>query len=79
VPSQKLRTAHTALLEEFREKPISRTTFWRTLKELERDGLVTLETGSSGASSSVAMDELPASYLATLIEERLGHGRLRKA
>lgn len=79
VPSQKLRTAHSALLEEFGEKPISRTTFWRTLKELERDGLVALDTGPSGASSSVAMDELPASYLGTLIEERLGHGRARKA
>jgi len=79
VPSQKLRTAHSALLEEFAEKPISRTTFWRTLKELERDGLVALDTGPSGASSSVAMDELPASYLGTLIEERLGHGRARKA
>lgn len=77
-PSQKLRTNHTALLEELRASAMSRTTFWRTLKELERDGLVTLETGSSGESSQVAMDELPASYLATLLEERLGRGRARK-
>jgi len=77
-PSQKLRTNHTALLEELRASAMSRTTFWRTLKELERDGLVTLETGSSGESSQVAMYELPASYLATLLEERLGRGRARK-
>jgi hypothetical protein len=57
---------------------MSRTTFWRTLKELERDGLVTLETAGSGESSRVAMDDLPASYLATLVEERLGRGRARK-
>ena len=77
-PSQKLRSNHTALLEELGASPMSRTTFWRTLKELERDGLVTLETGASGESSQVAMDELPASYLATLLEERLGRGRARK-
>ena len=77
VASQKLRANHASLLEELRAPPMSRTTFWRTLKELERDGLVTLETSgpSSGESSQVAMDELPASYLSTLLEERLGHGR----
>jgi archaeal cell division control protein 6 len=75
VPSQKLRVTHTALLEELHAPAMSRTTFWRTLKELERDGLVTLETAGSGESSQVAMDELPASYLATLLEERLGRGR----
>ncbi len=81
VPSQKLRAGHTALLEELRAPPMSRTTFWRTLKELERDGLVVLETSGagSGESSQVAMDELPASYLTTLLEERLGRGRAGKA
>ena len=77
-PSQKLRVNHAALLEELGAPPMSRTTFWRTLKELERDGLVTLETGASGESSQVAMDEMPASFLATLLEERLGRGRARK-
>ncbi len=75
VASQKLRSSHATLLEELRAPPMSRTTFWRTLKELERDGLVTLETAGSGESSQVAMDELPASYLSTLLEERLGRGR----
>ncbi len=72
VPSQKLRSGHAALLEQLGGAPMSRTTFWRTLKELERDGLVTLDVGSSGESSQVAMDELPASLLATLLEDRLG-------
>jgi archaeal cell division control protein 6 len=75
VASQRLRAAHAALLEELGGPKMSRTTFWRTLKELERDGLVTLETGSTGESSQVAMDELPASFLATLLEERLGRVR----
>lgn len=78
VPSQKLRANHTALLEELKGATMSRTTFWRTLKELERDGLVTIETGESGESSHVAMDELPASFLATLLEERLASSRARK-
>jgi len=78
ISSQKLRTNHTALLEELSAPPMSRTTFWRTLKELERDGLVVLESGSSGESNSVSMDELPASLLTTLLEERVGHGRSRK-
>ena len=79
VPSQKLRSSHAALLEQMGGGRMSRTTFWRTLKELERDGLVTLETGASGESSQVAMDELPASLLATLLEERIGRGRGTKA
>jgi archaeal cell division control protein 6 len=78
VASQKLRSAHAALLEEIGGPAMSRTTFWRTLKELERDGLVTLEAAGSGESSRVAMDDLPASYLATLVEERLGRGSARK-
>jgi len=77
--SQKLRANHTALLEELGADPMSRTTFWRTLKELERDGLVVLEMGSSGESNNVSMDELPASLLTTLLEERVGRGRSRKA
>jgi archaeal cell division control protein 6 len=79
VPSQKLRAAHAALLEELGGPTMSRTTFWRTLKELERDGLVSLDTGASGESSQVAMDELPASFLTTLLEERLGRAGGRKA
>jgi len=76
--SQKLRTNHTVLLEELGAPPMSRTTFWRTLKELERDGLVVLESGASGESNSVSMDELPASLLTTLLEERVGRGRSGK-
>jgi len=79
VASQKLRSAHAALLEELGAPSMSRTTFWRTLKELERDGLVTLEAGGTGESSHVAIDDLPASFLATLLEERIGRERGGKA
>jgi len=79
VTSQKLRVTHGALLEELGAPTMSRTTFWRTLKELERDGLVTLEPGSSGEANRVACDEMPASFLATLLEERVGRDRGGKA
>ena len=79
VSSQKLRNTHESLLEEFGERGVSRTTFWRTLQELDRAGLVDLEVGGSGTSAEVSMDELPASYLSTLIEERLGRGARRRA
>jgi archaeal cell division control protein 6 len=78
VPSQKLRSSHAALVEELGAPAMSRTTFWRTLKELERDGLVTLDAAGSGESSQVGMDELPASLLTTLLEERTEGPRSRK-
>jgi archaeal cell division control protein 6 len=79
VTSQKLRATHSALLEELGAPKMSRTTFWRTLKELERDGLLTLEAGATGESSHIATDEMPASFLATLLEERIGRDRGGKA
>jgi len=78
VASQKLRATHASLVEELGAPTMSRTTFWRTLKELEREGLVTLDAGDSGESSQVGMDELPASLLTTLLEERTGGARSRK-
>lgn len=78
VSSQKLRGTHESLLEEFGQKPLSRTTFWRTLQELDRAGLVDLEATGSGTAAEVSMDELPASYLSTLIEERLGRSLKKK-
>ena len=78
VTSQKLRSEHAALLEGLGASPLSRTTFWRTLKELEREGLLNLESARSGESAQVSMDELPASLLTTLVEERLGHRAAQK-
>ena len=78
VSSQKLRSTHESLMEELGQRKVSRTTFWRTLQELDRAGLIGLETGESGTAADVSMDELPASYLSTLIEERLGRGARRR-
>ena len=57
---------------------MSRVTFWRTVKELERDGLVDVEAASAGRSARLAMNELPASTLELLVEERVQPPRSRK-
>jgi hypothetical protein len=58
---------------------MSRVTFWRTVKELERDGLVEVEAAAAaGQSARLAMNELPASTLELLVEERVRPARSRK-
>ncbi|MFZ0892834.1 MAG: AAA family ATPase [Thermoplasmata archaeon] len=79
IPSQKLREKHAALIEEYGAQPISRTTFWRALKGLEREGLLALAPTGNGSSATVSMDEMPTSYLTTVLEERIGSHRPRKA
>jgi archaeal cell division control protein 6 len=79
VASQKLRETHATVVEEYGTKAVSRTTFWRALKSLEREGLLALTPTGTGNSANVSMDEIPTSYLATLLEERLGRPRVRKA
>jgi orc1/cdc6 family replication initiation protein len=79
IPSQKLREKHRALIEEYGATPISRTTFWRALKGLEREGLLALAPTGNGSSANVSMDEMPTSYLTTVLEERIGSRRARKA
>jgi DNA-binding transcriptional ArsR family regulator len=58
---------------------MDRTTLGRNILPLERDGLISLEAAGSGESSQVAMDDVPASFLTTLLEERVGRERGGKA
>lgn len=76
--TEKVRQTYAVVAEEHGAKPMSRVTFWRTVKELERDGLVDVEPAASGQSARLAMNELPASTLALLVEERVKVGRSRK-
>ena len=77
--TEKVRQAYAVVAEEHGEKPMSRVTFWRTIKELERDGLVEVEAAAAaGQSARLAMNELPASTLELLIEERVRPRRSRK-
>ncbi|MCI4353344.1 MAG: orc1/cdc6 family replication initiation protein [Thermoplasmata archaeon] len=71
VTTEKARQAYAVVAEEHGAKPMSRVTFWRTVKELERDGLVDVEAAAAGQSARLAMNELPASTLELLVEERI--------
>jgi len=71
-PTERVRLAYQGLTEEYGTKAMSRVTFWRTVKELEREGLVQVEPVGTGQSARLSMDEVPASLLRTLVESRLG-------
>ncbi|HXQ94658.1 MAG TPA: AAA family ATPase [Thermoplasmata archaeon] len=70
VPTERVRTAYASVAEEFGATPVSRVTFWRAVKQLEREGIAQVEPVGSGQSSRLGMDEVPASYLETLVHER---------
>jgi Cdc6-like AAA superfamily ATPase len=77
--TEKVRQAYAVVAEEHGAKPMSRVTFWRTVKELERDGLVEVEAAAAaGQSARLAMNELPVSTLELLIEERVQPARSPK-
>ncbi|MCI4322069.1 MAG: hypothetical protein L3K05_07185, partial [Thermoplasmata archaeon] len=71
IPTERVRTAYSAVAEEFGAAPVSRVTFWRAVKELEREGIVQVEPTGSGQSSQLGMDEVPASFLETLLREKV--------
>ena len=77
--TEKVRQTYAVVAEEHGAKPMSRVTFWRTVKELERDGLVEVEAAAAaGQSARLAMNELPVSTLELLIEERVRPARPAK-
>ncbi|HZY91813.1 MAG TPA: Cdc6/Cdc18 family protein [Thermoplasmata archaeon] len=79
VPSEKVRQAYQAISEEYDEGAVGRIQFWRTIKELEREGLIQVEPGRVGDSHRLSMDEVPASFLEMLLESRVPRARARKA
>ncbi|MCI4369679.1 MAG: hypothetical protein L3K09_08995, partial [Thermoplasmata archaeon] len=78
-PNDRVRIAYQGVAEEYGQTPVSRVTFWRTIKELEREALITVEAASAGHPNRLGMDEVPASLLTTLLEARLGRSSSRKA
>ncbi len=77
--TDKVRQAYQAAAEEYGVTAMSRVTFWRTVKALEREGLLGVEPPASrGEGNRLSMDEMPMSYLTTLLEDRAGR-RSRKA
>ncbi|HTT26676.1 MAG TPA: AAA family ATPase [Thermoplasmata archaeon] len=73
------RQAYGRAAEERGQRPMSRVTFWRTAKELEREGLLIVESGGAGQSARLRIDEVPTSFLETVLGERLGGRRTGKA
>lgn len=73
------RQAYARAAEERGERPMSRVTFWRTAKELEREGLLVVESGRAGQSAHLRIDDVPASFLETVLSERIGARRPPKA
>ncbi|MCI4317916.1 MAG: hypothetical protein L3J96_05200, partial [Thermoplasmata archaeon] len=69
--TERVRQTYAALAEEHSTKPVSRVTFWRTVKELEREGLIQVEPAKNGQSARLSMDDVPASFLQTLVESYL--------
>lgn len=65
------RQAYARLAEERGEAPVSRVSFWRTARELEREGLLVVESADKGQSARLRIDEVPTSFLETVLTERL--------
>jgi len=77
-PTDRVRLTYKTVAEEYGRTPVSRVTFWRTLRALEREGLVQIEPTASGEPARVGMDEVPASFLTTVIESKVRAGGARK-
>ncbi|MCI4349503.1 MAG: AAA family ATPase [Thermoplasmata archaeon] len=77
-PTDRVREAYKAAAEEYGRVPVSRVTFWRTLRSLEREGIVQLESTGVGEAARVGMDEVPASYLTTVLETKFRRPSARK-
>lgn len=67
-----VRRAYGEACREFGQDEGSRVTFWRYVKELEREGLLELETPGPGRPGRLSQEEMPASMLELVLQERLG-------
>ncbi|HEY6239069.1 MAG TPA: Cdc6/Cdc18 family protein, partial [Thermoplasmata archaeon] len=77
--TDRVRQVYQAAAEEFGIAPMSRVTFWRNVKALEREGLINVDAPAGrGEGNRLSMDDVPMSYLTTLLEARAGQ-RPRKA
>ncbi|MGA7922896.1 MAG: AAA family ATPase [Thermoplasmata archaeon] len=77
--SESARQTYQTIAEGYGITPMSRVSFWRIVKELDREGLLTVDTGGAGQSARLSADDLPATYLETLLESQLAGPTSRKA
>ncbi|MDE1822304.1 MAG: orc1/cdc6 family replication initiation protein [Euryarchaeota archaeon] len=72
VKMERVRRAYALASEEFGIKAGGKVTFWRTVKALEMEGLLEMEAPRPGAPGRLTQDEIPASMLELVLNERLG-------
>jgi archaeal cell division control protein 6 len=77
--TERVRQAYHILAEERGTKPMSRVTFWRTVKQLEREGFLDVEPASVGKPAKLRIEDVPVSRLEMLVEERVDEKRPSKA
>lgn len=77
--TETVRQTYKALAEEHGTKPMSRVTFWRTVKLLEREGFLDVEAASVGKPARLRLDDVPVSRLELLLQERISSDRRAKA
>jgi hypothetical protein len=58
---------------------MSRVSFWRTVQRLDREGLLDIHPAEFGRAARLAMNELPASYLEMVLEEKVAERKSGKA
>jgi cell division control protein 6 len=78
VTTENARKAYGALCEELGEKAASRVTFWRVVKQLEREEWVEIEPASVGRPARIHLGDAPASQLELLLEARRSGATVRK-
>ncbi len=71
VRMEKVRKAYGSASEEYGLPAGSRVTFWRMVKSLEQEGLLEMEYTRPGAPAKLTQDEIPASLLELVLQERL--------
>ncbi|HEV2449605.1 MAG TPA: AAA family ATPase [Thermoplasmata archaeon] len=69
--TERIRQTYGALAEELGTTAVSRVTFWRMIRQLEREGLLELEPASVGRPARVTLSDIPVSHLELLLESRL--------
>ncbi len=77
-PTGTVRLAYSAVAEEYGREPVSRVTFWRTVRGLEQEGIVQVDPARPGRPGRLGMDELPVAVLRRRLEDRFPSRPSRK-
>ena len=77
--TEQARQMYQSIAEAQGVSPMSRVTFWRVVRELDREDLLHVEAAGAGQSARISADDLPTSFLETLLTAQVGPARARKA